>query len=137
MSIEGRIAIDVSFSDTASDTGMQALKRLALTSTDAYTSGQVVLVSGTCDTASFSISLEPSTYKDASGAAVTLTTKTRFAFACSRRALCRDQPGTGLYSDSSRVSVGEVASTAPNTNVTIVPQFTSGTASYSLVIVGT
>ena len=136
MSIEGRIAIDVSFSDTASDTGMQALKRLALTSTDAYTSGQMVLVSGTCGTANVSVAVAASTYRDASGAIVTMNTVTRFAFACSRAAKCSDFVGAVLYSDSGRVSVTDAANSAP-ASYTIDPQFTSGTASYSLAVVGT
>lgn len=135
MSIEGRIAIDVSFSDTASDTGMQALKRLALTSTDAYTSGQMVLVSGTCGTANVAIALAPTTYRDASGALVSFASVSRYAFSCSRRAMLTDG-SMYVYVDGSRAGVFDAGNTAAS-SVTIDPQFTSGTASYSLVIVGT
>ncbi len=43
MSIEGRIAVDVGFTDSASSDGVQAVKRLALTSTDSQTTGKVQL----------------------------------------------------------------------------------------------
>lgn len=136
MSIEGRIAIDVAFSDTTSDTGVQSLKRLALTSTDAYTSGKVAIIAGTCGTANVSVTLGPSVYLDASGSAVSFTSISRYAFACSRAAKCYDFIGAVAFSDGSRVSVTDTANTSPIA-LTIDPQFTSGTASYSLVVVGT
>jgi hypothetical protein len=135
MSIEGRIAIDVSFSDTASGTGMQALKRLALTSTDAYTSGKVALITGTCGTANVTIALAPTTYEDASGAAVSFASVSQYAFSCSRRAMLSDGSAY-VYADGSRAAVSEAGFTAAS-SVFIDPQFTSGTASYSLAVVGT
>jgi hypothetical protein len=137
MSIEGRIAIDVSFSDTASDTGMQALKRLALTSTDAYTSGKVALITGTCGTAAVNINLAPTTYEDASGAAVSFASVSRYAFTCSRQSKLYDgSTGMTVKSDSGRVAACEAGNTSA-TLVIVEPVFTSGTASYSLVVVGT
>ena len=137
MSIEGRIAIDVSFSDTASGTGMQALKRLALTSTDAYASGKVALITGTMTTAQVTINLAPTTYEDASGAAVSFASVSQLAFSCSRRAYVAQSPVARLFSGGgNRVAVGEPGSTAAS-SVDVVADFTSGTASYSLVIVGT
>jgi hypothetical protein len=125
MSTEGRIAIDVSFSDTASGTGMQALKRLALTSTDAYSTGKIAILAGTCGTAAVAVAVAPSTYKDADGSAVSFATVTRFAFAA----------GAGVaVSGGSRVSVSDSRSGGTaGFNVSAY----SGTASYSLVIVGT
>jgi hypothetical protein len=137
MSIEGRIAIDVSFSDTASGTGMQALKRLALTSTDAYASGKVALITGTCGTATVTIALAPTTYEDASGAAVSFASVSQIAFSCSRRAWVSESPSSRLFSSGgNRVAVGEPYSTAVS-SVSVFVDYTSGTASYSLVVVGT
>ena len=137
MSIEGRIAIDVAFSDTTSDTGVQSLKRLALTSTDAYTSGKVALIAGRCGTANVSVSVAPSGYLDASGSAVSFTSISRYAFACSRAATFYDVIATvKVFSDGGRVGITDAAVTTPST-LTIDPTFTSGTASYSLVVVGT
>lgn len=135
MSLEGRIAIDVAFSDSTSSTGTQSLKRLVLTSTDAYTSGKVALVSGTCGTAAVAIAVAPSTYKDSSGAAVSFATVTRFAFAASAAAVCSEAAGAGVaISGGSRVAVCDSRNGGTaGFNVSAY----SGTASYSLVIYGT
>lgn len=135
MSLEGRIAIDVAFSDSTSSTGTQSLKRLVLTSTDAYTSGKVALLSGTCGTAAVAIAVAPSTYKDSSGAAVSFATVTRFAFAASAAAVCSEAAGAGVaISGGSRVAVCDSRNGGTaGFNVSAY----SGTASYSLVIYGT
>lgn len=135
MSLEGRIAIDVAFSDSTSSTGTQSLKRLVLTSTDAYTSGKVALVAGTCGTAAVAVAVAPSTYKDASGAAVSFATVTRFAFAASAAAVCSEAAGAGVaISGGSRVAVCDSRNGGTaGFNVSAY----SGTASYSLVIYGT
>lgn len=135
MSLEGRIAIDVAFSDSTSSTGTQSLKRLVLTSTDAYTSGKVALLSGTCGTAAVAIAVAPSTYKDSSGSAVSFATVTRFAFAASAAAVCSEAAGAGVaISGGSRVAVCDSRNGGTaGFNVSAY----SGTASYSLVIYGT
>lgn len=135
MSLEGRIAIDVAFSDSAASTGTQSLKRLVLTSTDAYTSGKVALVAGTCGTAAVAIAVAPSTYKDSSGSAVSFATVTRFAFAASAAAVCSEAAGAGVaISGGSRVAVCDSRNGGTaGFNVSAY----SGTASYSLVIYGT
>lgn len=135
MSLEGRIAIDVAFSDSTSSTGTQSLKRLVLTSTDAYTSGKVALVAGTCGTAAVAIAVAPSTYKDSSGSAVSFATVTRFAFAASAAAVCSEAAGAGVaISGGSRVAVCDSRNGGTaGFNVSAY----SGTASYSLVIYGT
>lgn len=135
MSLEGRIAIDVAFSDSAASTGTQSLKRLVLTSTDAYTSGKVALVAGTCGTAAVAVAVAPSTYKDSSGSAVSFATVTRFAFAASAAAVCSEAAGSGVaISGGSRVAVCDSRNGGTaGFNVSAY----SGTASYSLVIYGT
>ena len=135
MTIEGRIAIDVSFSDTTSDTGMQALKRLVLTSTDAYSTGKVAIISGTCGTAGVAVAVAPSTYKDAAGSAVSFATVTRFAFASQGTAMCHQVNGNCIViSDGNRVSVSD--SRFGGTAGFTVSAY-AGTASYTLVILGT
>ena len=135
MSIEGRIAVDVSFADSATSSGVQSLKRITLTSTDSYTTGKVALVSGTCGTAAVAVAVAPSTYSDSSGSAVSFATVTRFAFAASAAAVCSEVAGAGVaVSGGSRVSVSDSRSGGTaGFNVSAY----SGTASYSLVIVGT
>ena len=135
MSIEGRIAVDASFSDTATGTSVQSLKRLALTSTDAYSTGKIAILAGTCGTAAVAVAVAPSTYKDADGSAVSFATVTRFAFAASAAAVCSEVAGAGVaVSGGSRVSVSD--SRGGGTAGFNVSAY-SGTASYSLVIVGT
>ena len=135
MSIEGRIAVDVSFADLATSSGVQSLKRITLTSTDSYTTGKVALVSGTCGTAAVAVAVAPSTYSDSSGSAVSFATVTRFAFAASAAAVCSEVAGAGVaVSGGSRVSVSDSRSGGTaGFNVSAY----SGTASYSLVIYGT
>lgn len=134
MSLEGRIAVDVAFSDSATSTGTQSLKRLVVTSTDAYSSGKVALVSGTCGTAAVAIAVAPSTYKDSSGAAVSFASVSRFAFAASAAAVCSEAAGAGVaISGGNRLSVCD--SRAGGTAGFNVSAY-SGTASYTLVIYG-
>ena len=135
MSIEGRIAVDVSFADSATSSGVQSLKRITLTSTDSYTTGKVALVSGTCGTAAVAVAVAPSTYSDSSGSAVSFSAVTRFAFAASSAAVCSESAGAGVaISSGSRVSVSDSRSGGTaGFNVSAY----SGTASYSLVIYGT
>ena len=135
MSIEGRIAVDVSFADLATSSGVQSLKRITLTSTDSYTTGKVALVSGTCGTAAVAVAVAPSTYSDSSGSAVSFATVTRFAFAASAAAVCSESAGAGVaISSGSRVSVSDSRSGGTaGFNVSAY----SGTASYTLVIYGT
>ena len=135
MTIEGRIAVDVSFADSATSSGVQSLKRITLTSTDSYTTGKVALVSGTCGTAAVAVAVAPSTYSDSSGFAVSFATVTRFAFAASAAAVCSEVAGAGVaVSGGSRVSVSDSRSGGTaGFNVSAY----SGTASYTLVVYGT
>lgn len=134
MSIEGRMAVDVSFSDSASGTGMQSLKRLALTSTDAYSSGKVAIVAGTCGTAAVAVAVAPSSYKDADGSAVSFASVSRFAFAASAAAVCSEAAGAGVaITGGNRVAISDGRSGGTSGfNVSAY----SGTASYTLVIYG-
>lgn len=141
MSIEGRIAIDVSFADSAEGTSVQSLKKIALVDTQAYTTGKVASVTDTTGTAVTTIQIAPSQYLDASGTAVSIVTVGRFVFACSRAATVRFQNGPIIAavvgSDGNRAAVGELVLGAESPAVTVVPYFTAGTASYTLVLYGT
>ena len=135
MSIEGRIAIDVGFTDSGSRTGVQSVKRIALTSTDAYTAGKVVVVAGTCGTAAVSVSYSPG-YRDADGNLVAVNAVTRFAFASSGAARCSEfGGGRGVaISGSNRVAISDIDGD-PTNGFSVVAY--SGTVSYTLVIYGT
>lgn len=135
MSIEGRIAVDASFSDLTTGTNSQSLKRLAVTSTDAYSTGKVALVTGTCGTAAVAVAVAPSTFRDSSGAMVSFATVSRFAFSASAPAVCSEAAGVAVaVSDGNRVAVGDSRNGGTaGFNVSAY----SGTASYSLLILGT
>ena len=140
MSIEGRIAIDVGYTDSATSTAAQSVQRIALTSTDAYTAGKVVVVAGTCGTAAVSISIQPG-YRDAGGELVGINVVTRFAFASSGRARCSEEAiggptqGRGVaISGGNRVAISDIDGD-PSAGFSVVAY--SGTVSYTLVMYGT
>jgi len=139
MTIEGRIAVDVSFADSATSSGVQSLKRITLTSTDAYSSGKVAIVTGTCGTAQVSIDFNPSTYRNAEGNVVSFSTVKRIAFSAtapSPGTLLQDSSGTVLRSVSESVAVCDSTDSGDDVlSAYVVGQ--SGTASYTLVIYGT
>jgi hypothetical protein len=135
MSIEGRIAIDVGFTDSGSSTGVQSVKRIALTSTDAYTAGKVAVYAGTCGTAAVSVSSDGG-YRGADGALVGINVVTRFAFASSGAARCSEAFGgrAVAISGGNRVAISDIDGD-PSNGFSVVAY--SGTVSYTLVIYGT
>jgi len=143
MSIEGRIAIDVSFADTATSSGVQSLKKIALTDTQSYTSGKVAIVTGTCGTAAVQAwaIAQDIDYKDANGNAVQMSTVNRIAFQASPSAVVR---GSGTWGTIDLTSLSNQPSISAQP-VYETPQFggtlnirtITGTASYTLVLYGT
>jgi hypothetical protein len=138
VSIEGRIAIDVNFTDTSTAGGASSVKKISLVDTRAYSSGKVAIVTGTCGTSAVEISMAPTSYRDASGSLVSLATADRVAFQCTRPAHLQAGGGVVLcQSNNGGVSVSdtdEVTSLAPPE---VVPQYTAGTAAYTAVFYGT
>ena len=135
MSIEGRIAVDVSFADTATGSGVQSLKKITLVDTTAYATGKVAIVTGTCGTAAVTVQLTPTSFRDASGSLVSFSSVSRFAFAADPRSQCRASGEDELIASSgNRVAVTEVLS-AVDLEVSRIG--TSGTASYTVVVYGT
>ena len=130
MSIEGRIAIDVGFTDTYTASAVQSVQRISLTSTDAYTTGKVAVISGTCGTALVTIIANPTSYRDASGSVVSFSNVTRIAFQSSRA--CN-------YVDSANDLISQTFSVFATsmTDMQIGVTGTSGTASYTIVLYGT
>ena len=134
MTLEGRIAVDVSFSDSTSSAGVQALKRLSLTSTDAYSSGKVAVLTGTVGTAAVTLTMNPTTYKDSSGAAVAFTVISRMAFKSSGPATVFDaSTDANIPSDGNAVAVW---SPQGNQGDDVQVQGVGGTCTYTLVIYG-
>lgn len=128
MSINGSISVNALFHDTD---GTTSLKIVSLKSSDEYTTGKVAIVTGTVGTSAVSVSTSPTTYRDASGAFVSFANVDRVVCKASRP--CNfDDGGTSI--------VGQtlcVFSTSGTPDVGIVPNYSSGTASYTLVLYGT
>ena len=134
-SIEGRIAVDVSFADKSETSGVQSLKKLTLTDTTSYTAGKVAIVTGTCGTASVNVAISPSSYRDSAGNLVTFAGVSRIAFAANPLSKCFPTGQDELVvSNNNRVSVTEIQSAVVFEVARIA---TAGTASYTLVIYGT
>jgi hypothetical protein len=141
MSIEGRIAVDVSFADSATSGGVQSLKKIQLADTTGYTAGRAVIVTGTCGTANVTVATSPTTFRDASGAIVDFDTDAgiiqRFAFsATGSMASCQNQAGAQAFSSGGRVSVTDAGSMQAGEEFVIRTE-ASGTSAWTLVIYGT
>ena len=130
MAIDGRINVDVLFHDTD---GTASLKVVSLENGTNYSTGKVAVVTGTVGTAQVTINTSPSTYRDSSGALISFSSISRFAFAASAASICQ---GTSqdelLRSDAGRVGVTD----ASNPSGFSVAKLTAGTAAYTLVIYG-
>ena len=134
--VSGSISVSVEFRDTTTSAGVQALKTIALRDGTEYTSGKVAIVTGTCGTAEVSISVAPTTYKDAAGNAVSFASVSRIAFAASPEAKMAE-PGQGtLVSRGNRVCVTDAEVDGAGGEAISINTF-AGTASYTIVIYGT
>jgi hypothetical protein len=140
MSIEGRIAIDVGFTDTYTASVVQSVQRISLTSTDAYATGKVAVLSGTASTASLqlaSYSVTP-TYRDSSGNVVTFNVIRRIMFSWSgtnQRTLTDSEYNNfKLLSSAGAVSLTEFA---PSDTVAPLISSGTGTGTYTIVLYGT
>ena len=132
MTIEGRIAIDIGFTDTYTASSVTNVQRISLTQTDAYTAGKVAVISGTCGTAGVAVTLDPTSYRDASGSLVSFSAVSRVAFQSSL-------PCTYEDDDNSIVGItfGVWDENGLADSVIISRSAASGTASYTIVIYGT
>lgn len=139
MSIEGRIAVDVSFADAATGSGVQSLKKIQLTDAQAYTMGKVAIVTGTVGTAEIQLSIAPSDYRDAGGESVSFSNVSRVAFCASPSVrLTYTAPvneGQGFVVSSSNLPA--VVQCNEGDSFGVVSLRTAGTASYTLVLYGT
>lgn len=135
MSIEGRIAVDVGFSDSTTASGVQSLKRIALTSTDSYSSGKVAVLSGTASTQAITVPVNPTAFRDAGGSLVSFTSSiSKVAFKSSGAASLIDySTGAVVPCDGNSVSVFSLQG---NQGDDLQIQASSGTVSYTIVIYG-
>jgi len=135
MSVSGRIAIDVEFLDRTSTAAGSSLNTLTLRDATEYASGKVAVIAGTCGTAAVTITLAPTSYRDASGGFVSFSLVSRIAFAADSSSSCNaDGEDQQLLSSGSRACVTDVSTP---TSLSVRRIGTSGTASYTLVLYGT
>ena len=134
MAIDGRINVDVLFHDTD---GTTSLKVVSLEDTTAYTTGKVAIVTGTVGTATITINVPLTAYRDAAGVVSTLTLPSRVALSATGSFVTRlsDINGMQLQSKNGSVSVSDMF---PDDEFLSI-QYTggAGTASYTLVLYGT
>lgn len=130
MTIEGRIAIDVGFTDLHTASSVQNAQRITFTSTDSYSSGKVAVLSGTLGTAAVAIALQPTTFRDASGSLVSFSNVSRVVGQTSQPCNFGDVSGSSVLRQTLCLFDG-------GDELTITPYYTSGTASYTLVLYGT
>lgn len=140
MPLEGRISVDVGFTDTDSSGGAQSLKRISLVDSSSYTTGKVAVVTGTVTTAAVTLwnqgdnGLQFGGYKDASGASVSLSVVSRIALKGSGSGVKVEDTDLGmvkLLSVGDQVSVGN-----HDAGAALQISALAGTASFTAVLYG-
>jgi hypothetical protein len=133
--VSGRIAIDVEFLDRTATAAGSSLNTLTLRDATEYASGKVAVIAGTCGTAAVTITLAPTSYRDASGGFVSVSAVSRIAFAADSSSSCNaDGEDQQLLSSGNRACVTDVLTP---TSFSVRRIGTSGTASFTLVLYGT
>jgi len=136
--MQGRIAVDVSFADSDTSTGVQSLKKISLVDSTSYTSGKVAIVTGTCGTAAVTIDASATGYKDATGEEVSLSSVSRLACRATGAKVVLDRGNEAAiigYPDNNVMAVSELGVSGPSYIYRLKTQ--TGTASYTLVFYGT
>lgn len=141
MSLLGRFAIDVNFTDSTLGNLTKSVKTVALQHATEYSSGKVAVVTGTVGTAVVTVDCNAPAFTDSSGAAVTFSSISRVAFSATGAANVRcasdqtDSLGYAMtvYSRANQIAVSE---SIEDNEFEIGVVGTSGTASYTLVLYG-
>ena len=132
MSIDGRISIDAIFHDTD---GTASINVLSLASSTEYTTGKVLIVTGTAGTAGRLITYAD--YRDASGGLLLLGNPAHLAFSWSGTSLARladiDLEQWKFWSKNNSVAVSQI-STATEPTIQVLPE--SGTGTYTIIMWG-
>jgi hypothetical protein len=135
MSVSGRIAIDVEFTDRTTTAAGSSLNTITLRDATEYTTGKVAIIAGTCGTSAVTVATALAAYRDAAGAAVTFASLERVAFSSPTLAYF-DCEQRGIGSDNIIASRNGEVTVVDTPNVTFV-YTTAGTASFTLVLYGT
>lgn len=134
MALKGKLGVDVMFADNTTASGVSSLKTISLQSAQEYTTGKVVVATGTCGTSAVTVAVAPSSYRDAAGGLVSLASVAWYAFQASAAARCDEVAGTGVASSSGGLVSVSVA-TGGTAGFSVYAG--SGTAAFTLVAYGT
>lgn len=132
MSINGRISIDAIFHDTD---GTASMSVVSLASSTEYTTGKVLIVTGTAGTVGRTITYAD--YRDASGGLALLGNPAHIAFSWSGASLAKladvDTEQFRVCSKGNVVAVSQI-STATEPTIQVLPE--SGTGTYTIIMWG-
>lgn len=139
--VRGRIAVDVQFTDSTTSSDEQSLKTITLEDATEYTSGKVAIVTGTMSTGAISVPRTAVPYLNSLGSQVSMSQWNRLAFSSTGPAgvfFATTFPSVaGPRSRDGQVALSAIpAGFTASSVLSIVPEFTAGTASYTLVLYG-
>ena len=133
MSIKGKFGVDVQFADSTAADSVKSVKTLTLQHATEYVDGRVAILAGTCGTSAVTVSVSPTTYRDAAGSIVSFSSVSRVAFSADAagRVKCDGTGDWTLYSRAGQVALSEAFETASFSIST-----TAGTSAWTLVLYG-
>ena len=140
MSIDGRINVDVLFHDKD---GTASLKVVSLNDSREYTTGKVAIVSGTIGTTAVTFASSDSgdpvsTYRDASGQLVSLSSITKVVIKATtpnKPLVLTDQDSGNAISVPAEEVLVYPCGISPSDGVTV--RSSSGTGTYTIILYGT
>lgn len=133
MSIEGRVSVDIVFHDKSVESN--AIKVIEIEGTESMSSGKVAYIKGTVGTQQQTLQINNTGYRNADGAVVGFSQVTRIGLRASREMkLADNQENTIICSCDDHVAFSQINT---GSNLKIKPQYTSGTASYTVFLYGT
>lgn len=133
MALSGTINASISFLDSASSSGVESEKKLSLSSADVYTTGQVVVVTGTVGTSAISVDISATGFRNAAGNEVTLSLVNHAGLVATATTFAEfGGDAVKLCSNSNDLAISCVDNEAGPVSV-----YTSeGTATFSLLLLG-
>lgn len=139
--VRGRIAVDVLFTDSTTSSDEQSLKTITLQDATEYTSGKVAIVTGTMSTGTISVPRTAVPYLNSLGSQVSMSQWNRLAFSSTQQAgvffSTSFPPVSGPRSSSGQVALSTIpAGFTASSFISIIPDYTAGTSSYTLVLYG-
>lgn len=137
MAVNGVVTVSVSFLDANDGDVLDRQNEIKLLTQDAYTAATVVVLTGTVGTSAINIDYAPSTYRNAAGNLVSVTSPSRIAFQASGSNyvdLTTDSSSALLgRSRNNVVSLVETSIVAESYLVARV-NATAGTSSYTAIL---